>query len=56
MQAMGPKTVDGGKWTKLTVTWLVDGEPEDVQYIWTDFPESEAFSLLLEELARTLDE
>ena len=56
MEAVGPKTVDGGKWAYLTVTWLADGEPEDVQYIWKATPEAEAFALLLEELARTLEE
>ena len=54
MQAMGPKTVDGGEWAYLTVTWLVDGEFEDVQYIWTDIPEAESFALALEELALSL--
>ena len=56
MEALGPKTVDGGKWAYLTVTRLADGEPEDVQYIWKATPEAEAFALLLEELARTLEE
>jgi len=54
-QALGPKTVDGGKWHMLTVTWIVDGEPKDIEYIWTATPEAEAFALLLEELAQTLE-
>ena len=54
-QAIGPKTVDGGEWHTLTVTWLIDGEPKDVEYIWRATPETEAFALLLEELAYTLN-
>ena len=55
VQALGPKTVDGGKWTKLTVTWLADSEPKDVQYIWANTAEAEAFEHLLQELAQTLN-
>ena len=55
-QALGPKTVDGGAWHTLTATWRVNGEPKDVQYIWTASAEAEALQLLLEELAETLDE
>ena len=56
MQALGPKEVDGGDWWSLTMTWLVSGEPRDVQYIWTASSETEALELLLEELAQSLDE
>ena len=55
MQALGPKTVDGGEWHTLIATWLVDGKPKDVQYIWVPTAEAEAFDLLLQELARTLE-
>ena len=54
-QALGPKTVDGGEWHALTATWIVDGEPKDMEYTWTYTPEAEAFALLLEELAQTLE-
>ena len=54
-QALGPKEVDGGDWWSLTATWLVDGEPKDVQYIWTNTAEAENFELLLQDLAQTLD-
>ena len=55
-QKVSPIEVDGGAWTKLTVTWLVDGEPQDEEYIWSVSPEAEALELLLEELAQSLDE
>ena len=55
-QALGPKEVDGGDWWSLTMTWGMDGESKDVQYIWTANPETEAFELLLEELARSVDQ
>jgi len=54
-KAFGPIEVDGGKWWSLTLTWLVDGKEKDVQYVWTVCPETEAFEVLLEEMARSLD-
>jgi len=54
IRAMEPKPVDGGEWAYLTVTWLVNGEFKDVQYIWTAIPEAESFVLMLEELALSL--
>ena len=55
-QKISPIEMDGGAWTKLTVTWLVNGEPQDEEYTWAQSPESEALELLLEELAQFLDE
>ena len=55
-QALGPKEVDGGDWWSLTMTWVMDGKAQDVQYIWRATPETEAFELLLEELARSVDQ
>ena len=55
LQRLAPKADDGGDWWSLTLTWVTDGEPKDVTYIWAATAETEAFSLLLEELAQSLD-
>ena len=55
-QKFGPIEVDGGAWTKLTVTRLVGGEPQEFEYVWTVTPEAEALALLLEELAYSLEQ
>ena len=56
LQALGPQTVDGGEWRTLTMTWVVDGELQKVNYEWPSSEEAEACELLLEELAKTLDQ
>ena len=53
--ALKPPTVDGGKWAYLTVTRLVGDEPKEIEYVWKDTPDTEAFVLLLEELAHSLE-
>ena len=55
-QRFGPKTVDGGEWKKLKVTWLVNGELQETEYIWTSCAEADAFELLMEKVAQTLNE
>ena len=55
LQYFEPKTVDGGEWKKLTATWLIGDEPQEVKYIWTATAEADALELLLEELAGTLE-
>ena len=45
-----PKTVDGGVWWSLTLTW---GE-EEVIYLWPTCAEADALEALLEELAAEL--
>ena len=55
-QALGPKEVDGGAWWSLTLTWMIDDKPQEVQYLWPSCEEADALAQLLEELAQDLDQ
>ncbi len=56
VQSLAPPTVDGGEWVNLTLTWLVNGEAQEVNYIWPVCEEAEALELLLKELAQPVDQ
>lgn len=53
---LGPAELDGDAWWSLSLTWLQDGKPREVQYVWPSCEEADALEVILEELAYDLDE
>ena len=51
---MLPQVLDGGAYRNLTLTWSVDGETEEVEYVWTSSSQQMELEAMLEQLANTL--
>ena len=51
---MLPQVLDGGVYRNLTLTWSVDGETEEVEYVWTSSSRQMELEAMLEQLANTL--
>jgi len=49
-----PQVLDGGAYRNLMLTWSVDGETEEVEYVWTSSSEQMELEAMLEQLANTL--
>lgn len=56
VQSLAPPTVDGGEWVRLTLTWLINGNVKEIEYIWPAGEAAEALELLLKELAQTMEQ